>query len=469
MLRNVSGEVRAAHAPGQEAPVPAEAGEMLARQFDALPRRGLERLLALVDPIAPELFDRGEGAARWFERDGWRVFAPPAAPTSEAGAALASFEVAGGRKATLSWDPISNHVHAPFDLFAAYDAYVTEAWVAATRGRSLSPRLLNAFYRVKRFIPRPLQLRARRLVIRWQGLPEFPGWPFDRSVAHLLRFYAFAVLRAQSRSEAPFRWFWPDGHRAALVLTHDVEREDGLRLALELADFEEERGFRSSFNLGAWYRVDPGFVRELTSRGFEVGAHGLRHDRSLFASRASFDAQQPALRDLMERLGATSFRSPATHRVVDWIGELPFECDSSIPHSDPFEPQPGGSCTLWPFFIGRVVELPYTLPQDHTLFTLLGHRTSKLWLEQAQRIESEHGMIVSLTHPDRGYLGDPEKRSLYGEFLDAMAERPGLWRALPREVAGWWRSRDNGRGEHGLVRIGESPDEVALEPPPGPS
>ena len=27
------------------------------------------------------------------------------------------------------------------------------------------------------------------------------------------------------------------------------------------------------------------------------------------------------------------------------------------------------------------MELPYTLPQDYTLFTLLGHRSPELWLD----------------------------------------------------------------------------------------
>jgi hypothetical protein len=54
---------------------------------------------------------------------------------------------------------------------------------------------------------------------------------------------------------------------------------------------------------------------------------------------------------------------------------------------------------------------------------------------------------------------------MYAEFLDAMSERAQLWRALPREVGAWWRARDTGEGEHGLVRIGESPDEVSFEPP----
>ncbi len=266
--------------------------------------------------------------------------------------------------------------------------------------------------------------------------------------------------------EASFRWFWPGAFRAAVILTHDVEGEEGLRLAVALADVEQELGFRSSFNLGGWYRVDPGLLRELTSRGFEIGVHGLRHDRSLFASRQAFEAQQGRLGELISRFDARGFRSPATHRVVRWLGELPVDYDCSVPHSDPFEPQPGGCCSLWPFFIGPVVELPYTLPQDHSLFNLLGHKTPQLWIEQAARIEAEHGLIQCVSHPDPGYLGDLRNRACYVEFLRAVADRPRVWKALPREVASWWRGRDTGAGEpaSGTVRIGEDPDDVALDP-----
>lgn len=444
-----------------------QASGILARQFNALPRHGLQRLLALEEPDAPLLVDRGDDAPKWYERDGWRAFAPHVAADA-AGATIARFRVDDGTEALLSHDPSSGRVYAPFDLASAYDGYVSETSAAATQRRKLSPRQLNAFYRVKRFIPRPFQLGVRRLFVRWQGLPPFPEWPLDSSVARLLRLYAFCVLFAQRKSEAPFRWFWPRGHRAALSLTHDVEGEEGLRLALDVADLEEELGYRSSFNLGGWYTVDPGLVRELTDRGFEIGVHGLRHDRSLFAGRASFEAQQPALRDLAERFGAVGFRSPSTHRIFEWISELPVEYDCSMPHSDPFEPQPGGCCSVWPFFIGRVVELPYTLPQDHTLFTLLGHRTPDLWLEQATRIENEYGLIQCLTHPDPGYLGNVRNRSIYAEFLRAMAERPRVWKALPREIAAWWRTRDLGEAEieHGVVRVGDAPEDVVLEPPP---
>ena len=454
---------RTEHADGSTQAVPTE---ILARPFHALPRHGLQRLLALDEPAAPRLVDHGDGPLRWFRRNGWRVFSAKTL-AEENGRAVARFRLDNGDEAILSYDPSTGRVCTPFDLAVAYDAYVSETSAAATVRRKLSARQLNTFYRVKRFIPRPLQLRTRRLFVRWQGVPKFPAWPLDRSVVRLLHFYAFCVLSAQGKSEARFRWFWPGKHRAALSLTHDVEGEEGLRLALELADLEEGLGFRSSFNLGGWYRVDPGLLRELTDRGFEVGVHGLRHDRSLFATRASFEAQQAPLRELMERMGAVGFRSPATHRVFNWIGELPVDYDCSIPHSDPFEPQPGGCCSLWPFFVGPVVELPYTLPQDHTLFTLLGQQTPGVWLKHATEIEKEHGLIECLTHPDPGYLGDARKRAMYAEFLGVMAERPHVWNALPRDIAAWWRSRDLGEGnfEHGVVRVGDVPEDVTLEPP----
>jgi peptidoglycan/xylan/chitin deacetylase (PgdA/CDA1 family) len=296
-------------------------------------------------------------------------------------------------------------------------------------------------------------------------VPEFPGWPFDDSVGSLLRFHARCAMLARGAEELAFRWFWPRGHRAALILTHDVESAAGLRGAIEVAEVEEARGLRSSFNLVAdWYPIDPGVVRELRERGFEIGVHGVRHDRSMFSSRHAFEAQQPALREAARELGAEGFRSPATHRVHEWLGELPVAYDCTVPLSDPYEPQPGGCCSVWPFFIGPVVELPWTLPQDHTLFTLL-RRGVEVWLEQAVALERAGGRVQCLTHPDPGYLGDADKRARYAEFLDAVAERPGLWRALPRDVAAWWRRRDAGEADGtGLARLDPATGEVELAP-----
>lgn len=400
---------------------------------------------------------------------GWRLLARPEGGSGSDGEILATFAVEGGGTVRARHDP-DGSVVVPFSLTEAYHAYVAEAWRAAGSPRRLSERQLAIFYRIKKRIPRRAQLAARRALIRYQGVPAFPAWPLDTSVSSLLRFFAGCALHAAGRAEGEFAWFWPDRHRAAIVLTHDVEGEEGVRLALELADLEQEHGFRSAFNFGAWYETDPGVLRELTGRGFEVGMHGLVHDRTLFSSYEAFEASLPALAELAERLGAVGFRSPATHRVFDWLGKLPVEYDCTIPNSDPYEPQPGGCCSVWPFLVGPVVELPYTLPQDHTLLTLLSRRSPDLWLEQAAQIEGEYGLVQCVSHPDRGYLGDPEKRAIYAEFLRGMAERAGFWRALPREVAAWWRRRattDAGAAElqRGTVRLDGETGRAELVPP----
>jgi hypothetical protein len=358
----------------------------------------------------------------------------------------------------------------PASLADAYLWYVAERWRRASGNRRIPERGLDLFYRVKPLIPRRLQLAARRRLIEVQGVPDFPAWPLDLSVGRLLRFYAACALRAAGRATGEFVWFWPGTYCAAAILTHDVESDEGVRLALRLADLEEEHGFRSSFNFGGWYRhLDRGVIRELASRGFEIGLHGLTHDRQLFASRAMFEARLEPLAELARRLGAVGFRSPSTHRVVDWLADLPVEYDCTIANSDPYEPLPGGCCSVWPFFIGDVVELPYTLPQDHTLLTLLGHRSPELWLDQAAAIARAHGLVQCVSHPDPGYLAEPDKRAVYAEFLRGLGEVAGLWRALPREAATWWRRRaaanPGGDIRAGIARLDEDAATVSIEPP----
>ncbi len=406
------------------------------------PRHPLERLLSPHE-IFPVLEEAGKGEPTWLQADGWRLFARPFTGGNEVGEQLEKFTLSDGRVVTAFLRDTPRAVSVPFSLAEAHDNLVSERWRAGTRQRGLSSDQLGLYYRLKRFIPRRAQLIARRALVRRQGLPDFPAWPLEESLDRLLRFYARCLLLAGGRSELSFDWFWPGSHRAALILTHDVESAEGLRLAIELADVEEERGLRSSFNIVArWYPIDEGIVGELLERGFEVGVHGVFHDRSMFASRSAFESQLPIVRDMAARFGAAGFRSPATHRVFEWLADLPLDYDCSVPHSDPYEPVPGGCCSLWPFFIGEIVELPYTLPQDHTLFTLLGHRSIALWQDQLERIERIHGLVELVTHPDPGYLGDRSKRALYVEFLDSIRERSELWKPLPRDVARWWRQRD---------------------------
>jgi Polysaccharide deacetylase len=373
-----------------------------------------------------------------------RLLAPEAASVvDEPGRAgsLPAAQYSSASRAFVRDHAAHGALHPPFSLATAYETLVMERWISA-EAPALPPWALAAFYRIRRAIPRGVQLVLRRALIKRQGVPDFPRWPYDEAVRDLLA--ALAAILAAPGHELRFRWFWPGRARAALALTHDVESAAGLRNTLRIAELEAARGLRSSFNVvRSWYDIDHGILRELAARGFEIGVHGVWHDRSLFATRAEFESQQELLREAAEAFGAVGFRSPATHRVPDWLGELPFEYDCTVPLSDPYEPQPGGCCSPWPYFIGDTVELPWTLTQDHTLFTLLRHRNIELWLGQAERLRDAAGLIQALTHPDPGYLGEPGNARLYEAFLDRMAEHADLWNALPRDIARWWRHRDS--------------------------
>ena len=73
------------------------------------------------------------------------------------------------------------------------------------------------------------------------------------------------------------------------------------------------------------------------------------------------------------------------HHNLKWIGNLDIQYDASTFDVDPFEPQPDGMTTVFPFIVGnpdigrRYVELPYTLPQDFTLFVIMRQRSNDIW------------------------------------------------------------------------------------------
>jgi peptidoglycan/xylan/chitin deacetylase (PgdA/CDA1 family) len=351
------------------------------------------------------------------------------------------------------------------DARAWYAILAFERWAESTDTGGLPPVALALFYRLKRLIPRRAQLTLRRALIKRQGLPHFPRWPFDPAGFELLQLAIVETLLDDDVDALRFPWFWPEGARAAVTLTHDVESEQGLDDALLVAGWEERHGFRSSFNVvGDWYPVDMRLVEELRRRGHEIGSHAIHHDRSLFSSRAEFERQLPLLERSAERLGAVGFRSPATHRVVEWLADLPFAYDCTMPHSDPYEPIPGGTATAWPFFHGDVVELPYTAPQDHTLFNLLGQRDGTVWKQQLADVARCSGMLQLLTHPDPDYLGRPATGGAYRDVLAEIAARSDLWVALPKDVAAWWRRRAAGEGlpDDGLASW--SGDGISLDP-----
>jgi len=234
---------------------------------------------------------------------------------------------------------------------------------------------------------------------------------------------------------------WPESAKYAFVLTHDVETSEGMQHIARIADAEEELGFRSSGNLVPYkYKIDAGLVSDLQSRGFEIGIHGYNHDGQLYSSKRVFKKRASAINQAIDKYQAVGFRSPMVHRNLNWLQDLNIEYDSSCFDIDPFQAAPGGVGIIWPFVAGKFIELPYTLPQDHTLFIKLGERTGKIWMDKLNYIQKHQGMAMMLTHPD--YLIGHRETEIYLNFLKHVRDAGDYWHATPRAISQWWRRRD---------------------------
>lgn len=327
----------------------------------------------------------------------------------------------------------------------------------------MSP-LARLYYSIKPFVPWSVRMGLRRLHARRLKRKSSAVWPI-----------------VESAGRKPRDWKgWPNGANFAFVLTHDVESEAGVATVRHLAELEMSLGLRSSFNFipEGPYRV-PAELRDwLVGNGFEVGVHDLYHDGSLYRSRKGFLLQAARINRYLAEWNAIGFRAGFMLRNLDWLQELNVLYDASTFDTDPFEPQPDGAGTIFPFWVpkgsalnlasnsrstfrssafdssssedlpssaGRAgyVELPYTLPQDFTLFGVLRHKTGRVWDDKLKWIVERGGMALINVHPDYvAFDGKPSTggiytSDLYRSFLVRVTrEFAGcFWHALPNAVA----------------------------------
>jgi hypothetical protein len=141
------------------------------------------------------------------------------------------------------------------------------------------------------------------------------------------------------------------------------------------------------------------------------------------------------------------------YRKPEWLRKLKFSFDMSMPNVAHLDPQRGGCCTVFPYFIGNVLELPVTTTQDYTLFHILEKPSVQLWKMQLAMILAKYGFVSFIVHPD--YVNEPCSMAIYKELLRHLAElrqQRQLWFALPSDVDVWWRARS----KMSLFRKGDS-------------
>ncbi len=304
--------------------------------------------------------------------------------------------------------------------------------------------LNKIFYILKPFIPRKIQLCLRRKLIQ-SKFPKYKDiWP---------------ILKGSEKKPDYFTG-WPEEKEFAFILTHDVEHKKGYNRVIKLMELEKRLGFVSSFNFVPErdYTVDKELLDTLIANGFQYCLHGLYHDGKLFSSEQEFLRRAEKINYYLKQWNTKGFRAPAMHHNLDWIGALNVDFDMSTFDTDPFEPQPDGVGTIFPFWVenkrhrqGGYIELPYTLPQDFTPFVLMKERTPKIWIDKLNWIAQHNGMVLVNVHPDYIDFNNTGKNfeefnvNIYIELLEYVKARyeNKYWNVLPSEVSAFWRKIEN--------------------------
>jgi hypothetical protein len=340
-------------------------------------------------------------------------------------------------------------VRLPFDLSEVVNNLRRERYMIPG-DTSPTLHLLKAvshhlYYFLRPWMPVSIRKYLQRIGLAgWRRL-RFPQWPVDLTVDTILENALILCMKAKGISSVPFIWFWPEGAQSCAVMTHDVETSAGADFCRELMALDNSFEIKSSFQFvpEERYVVGDDLLKELRNRGFEVNIQDLNHDGDLFRDREEFLRRAVRINEYLRKFGSKGFRSAVMYRNSEWLEAIKASYDMSFPNVAHLEPQQGGCCTIMPYFIGGIVELPLTTIQDYSLLHILGESSIDLWKQQIQLIRQKNGLISFIVHPD--YLTGKRELGIYRSLLSHLCrlrEEATIWIALPGEVDLWWRARN---------------------------
>jgi hypothetical protein len=354
----------------------------------------------------------------------------------------------------------------PFDLQEIVDGLRYERYISGEANQRVGSLARAVYYAIRPLLPVGLRRYAQRRALRGWNHPGFPVWPVDRTVDLLLEQVLLLAMEARGLQEIPFVWFWPDGSTGCITMTHDVETKAGLRFCEELMQMNERYRVPASFQLipGARYCATLDDVAGIRGRGFEVNVHDWKHDGAMFSSRQAFLEASARVQGCVEEWNVKGFRSGALYRNPDWISEMKIAYDMSVPTSGRLEAQPGGCCSLFPWFFatpsdtahdrnaGSVLEIPVTMTQDYSLFHVLQEYSLSTWEAELAEVLNGNGLASFIVHPD--YIRGNREQRLYLSLLEQISRLRSdhkVWVAAPAEIHQWWSLRAGMT----LVRMGD--------------
>ncbi len=272
-----------------------------------------------------------------------------------------------------------------------------------------------------RMVPAPIRFRLASLMARYKrnSLTDpkiFPAWPLDLTADVVADIRGLPNPIAQSGT-------------TPVILTHDLDSVEGVRNFSEhFLPIEEEVGAKShNFVVPHEYPLDFGILEGAVARGHGIGVHGFDHsNRTAFLPQDRIHQRLTAGLERLASLSPRGYRAPSLvrSRALYPLLEQFHEFDSSIPTTGGLFPVVGNGCaTARPFRIGKIVELPISMPRDgHLLFLgLKPNQVLELWQQAASRIAASKGIVTLLTHCENHFSGNSAMLSAYRQFLEWLA------------------------------------------------
>ena len=293
----------------------------------------------------------------------------------------------------------------------------------------MNPIIKNCYYAVRPFLPIEIRWFLQKTAAkRIDGFKTMPIWPLPELTGELEGI------------------IWPGEFQCACLLTHDVETQFGFDHIRDVCEVEKKLGLKSSWNIiPNLYKIDQSTMDYLCESGMEVGVHDWNHDGKLFSDKRLFDERVKKINRKIKEWDVKGFRAGMAFHHDEWMQDIECVYDSSYYDSDPYQPMGGGCSQIAPFKLGELIELPYTMPQDHVLFIAkaemkiskncdemdgqrrknwkwikkyINQNNSKtqtdknclngidIWKMKARWLYENNGMILMVTHPD--YLCHPK-------------------------------------------------------------
>lgn len=267
------------------------------------------------------------------------------------------------------------------------------------------------------------------------------------------------------------------GRRAyALAVRYGLTDERGKRRVMEGATYLAELGCPPTFMVpGRLVERNAPFFRDLEAIGVELGVHGYDHVDFRGLSDEEIVSQLSRAASAFSRgaLSCRGFRCPylgCTPRVAALVpdGLLTYSSNVAIrwprpatldPNDIMFEQlsrfyaaEPADTTLAVPRQVGRLVEIPCSIPDDLQLFDGLNAdapMASRAWRAVLEETHRRGEMFVMLVHTE---LLDRCLAPFAAMLSGARRLRPAVWVTRLRDVADWWceksrftaRARDEG-------------------------